>query len=260
MAIQFERTRDCLKQFSFNKLFVEELGWSQPGTRKAVEFTIKDAAYTRRPIAELAGVVVLEIAAKDGKIPDAKSRAAVHKEVAKLHHENLLIFVDADRTQSLWYYVKRQNGKSYSRDHLYCKGQPGDLFLSKLGQIVFDLSEFDHEGKVSVVEVATRLRAALDVERVTKRFYRDFQEQHDGLLELIRGVSDERYRRWYASVLLNRLMFVYFLQKKGFLDGGDLNYLRNKLVQSQEKGADRYFADFLKLLFFEGFARPAEKR
>ena len=33
---------------------------------------------------------------------------------------------------------------------------------------------------------------------------------------------------WYASVMLNRLMFIYFIQKKGFLDG-DRDYLRNRL-------------------------------
>ena len=260
MAIHFERTRDRLKQFEFHALFVEELGWSQPTARKTVEFTVKDSSFTRRPIAELAGVVVLEIEAEDGKMPDAPLRLAVHKEIAKHYHENLLIFIDHDRTQSLWYWVKRQDGKLYPRDHLYLKGQPGDLFISKLGQIVFDLSDFDAEGNVGVVEVAARLRAAWTCERITKRFYGQFQEQHTAFLELIAGIPDERQRRWYASVLLNRLMFIYFLQKKGFVDGGDLNYLRGKLVLSKERGKDRYFRDFLKPLFFEGFAKPPDKR
>src|SRR5436190_8880952 len=164
MAINFERTRERLAQFDFRKLFVEELGWSQPSSRKSIDLAVRDAEFTRRSVAELAGVVVFEVEANGGKIPDAKVRAAVHKEIARLHHENLLIFVDAQRTQSLWYWVKRQDGKTYPRDHLYLKGQPGDLFLSKLGQIVFDLSEFDDEGNVSVIEVANRLRSALDVE------------------------------------------------------------------------------------------------
>src|SRR5436190_23325456 len=178
MAINFERTRERLAQFDFRKRFVEELGWSQPSSRKSIDFAVRDAEFTRRSVAELAGVVVFEVEANGGKIPDAKVRAAVHKEIAKLHHENLLIFVDADRTQSLWYWVKRQDGKSFPRDHPYLKGQPADLFVSKLGSIVFDLTDFDAGGNVPVVQVADRLRQALDVERVTKQFYRDFQEQH----------------------------------------------------------------------------------
>jgi len=103
-------------------------------------------------------------------------------------------------------------------------------------------------------------RIRLDLERVTKKFFAQFQEQHPALLELIRGVPDVRQRRWYASVLLNRLMFSYFLQKKGFLDGGNLDYLKAKLVESKERGKDRYFRGFLKLLYLEGFAKPSRKR
>src|SRR2546425_475827 len=146
MPIHFERTRQCLAQFDFHRLFVEELGWSNPGTRKTSDVAVKESRFTCRQIAELAGATVLEVESP--------------------------------------------------------------------------------EGNVSIVEVARRLRAALDVERVTKRFYGEFQEQQIAFLELIRGVPDERQRRWYASVLLNRLMFIYFLQKKYFIDGGDLNYMR----------------------------------
>jgi hypothetical protein len=260
MSIEFNRIRDSLKQFDFHKLFVNELGWSQPVSRQESPFTVKDASFVRRQIAELAGVVVFEVFAEDGKIPDAKMRAAVHKEIAKQHHENVLLFVDHDRTQSLWYWVKRQDGKTIPRDHLYVKGQPGDLFLSKLSQIVFDIGDFDAQGNISIVEVAGRLRAALDIEKVTKRFYGEFHDQHLDFLNLIRGVKDERQRRWYASVLLNRLMFIYFLQKKRFVDNGDVNYLQNKLAASQEKGKNKFFSEFLTMLFFEGFAKPEEKR
>ena len=51
--------------------------------------------------------------------------------------------MDERRTQSLWYWVKRQDGKAFPRDHIYVRGQPGDLFLSKLNSMVFDISEFD---------------------------------------------------------------------------------------------------------------------
>ncbi|WP_165224676.1 Eco57I restriction-modification methylase domain-containing protein [Aquisphaera insulae] len=262
MSLNVERARDCLRSFDFSRLFIEELGWSRPARRADVAIEAKDARATGRHAAELSGAVVIEVTAHDGAIPDAKARAAIHKEIAKQHHENLLIFVDRERTQSLWYWVKRQDGKSLVRDHLYLKGQPGDLFLGKLNQMVFDLADFDAEGNVSIVDVARRLQSALDVEKVTKKFFRDFQEQHVAFLELIRGIDDERNRRWYASVLLNRLMFITFLQKKtpGFLDGGNRSYLRDKLVESKARGADRYYSEFLQALFFEGFARPEAKR
>lgn len=262
MSIHFERTREYLQHFDFQRLFVEELGWSRPPHKATFDLNIKNSRFSCRYVAQLSGAVVAEIEPHDGSIPEAKTRAAVHKEVAKQHHENLLIFVDRERTQSLWYWAKREDGRVFPRDHLYCKGQPGDLFLGKLSQMVFDLADFDAEGNVSIVDVARRLQSALDIERVTKKFFRDFQDQHVAFLELVRGIADEHQRRWYASVLLNRLMFIYFLQKKppGFLNGGNQNYLRDKLNESKQRGKDRYYSEFLQTLFFEGFAKPEEKR
>ncbi len=260
MPLNLNNARQCLSDFNFSCLFIEELAWSKPASRQAVTITCQEKTFKHVQVAQLAGVVVLEVVTEDGKIPDAKIRAAVHKEVSRLHHENLLIFVDAAHTQSLWYWVKRQDGKAFARDHIYVKGQPGDLFLSKLNSMVFDISDFDAEGNVPLLNVTDRLKEALDVERVTKKFYVEFQEQHLIFLDLIAGIDDERDQRWYVSVLLNRLMFIYFLQRKFFLDNGDEHYLQHKLAESRKKGRDLYYAKFLKVLFFEGFAKPEDKR
>lgn len=263
MGVNFEAIRRLLAAFDFQKLFIEELGWSNPPAHAPTTMTVYGSSFVRRQVAHLAGVVVFELTAENGRIPETETRLALHREIAKLHHEHLLIFVDRDRTQSLWYWVKREDGRPRPRDHWYFRGQPGDLFISKLGAMVFELGELDKSGDVSVVEVAARLKTALDVERVTKRFYREYQDQHLAFLELIQGVPDDRDRRWYASVLLNRLMFVYFLQRKGFIDypnptarDGNQRYLQDKLAESRRRVRDRYFRDFLKPLFFEGFAKP----
>lgn len=259
--LDIPRTRSLLQKFEFKTLFIEELGWSQPSAKKQTVLVQDGIEFEIRHIAELAGVVVVEIIGQDGAIPSAKIRAAIHKQVAKQYHENLLIFLDRHRTQSLWYWAKREGSKTYPREHLYVQGQPGDLFLSKLSAVVFDISELDEAGHIPVVEVAGRLKEALDVEQVTKKFYREFSEQHVAFLEFILGIANERDRRWYASVLLNRLMFIYFLQRKGFLDNRNFDYLQTKLAETRKTfGPNRYFSVFLKLLFFEGFAKPEQER
>lgn len=259
-TLNIPRTRELLQGFNFKPLFVEELGWSQPATRQPLPVDIDGLRFDCAQIAQLSGVVVFEVSSSDGHIPEAKARAAIHKEIARLHHENLLIFLDRDRAQSLWYWAKRESGKTYPRDHLYVRGQPGDLFLSKLSAMVVDISEFDESGNLPVTVVAKRLKEALDVEKVTKKFYKEFYDQHIAFLELIKGIKDERDRRWYASILLNRLMFIYFLQRKNFINDGDTLYLQNKLEESKRRGRDRYYAEFLQALFFEGFAKPEEDR
>ncbi len=133
--LNIPRTRDLLQRFEFNNLFVDELGWAQPSSRRPTAVEAVDESFFRVQIAELSGVVVFEIKASDGRIPDAKTRAAVHKETSRLHHENLLIFVDEKRTQSLWYWVKREEGKSHPREHWYFRLHRFPLWSSRRGLI-----------------------------------------------------------------------------------------------------------------------------
>lgn len=258
--IDIGRTRKLLQEFEWTRLFVEELGWGRPESDKKQAIELDGAAYELREVAQL-GAKVFEMVAADGSIPGTRKEwLRCYEEVAKLHHEHLLIFVDRERQQSLWLWGKREGSRLHLRDHLYDKSQPGDLFLSKLAALAVDLSELGPEGQLPVVEVARRLRQALDVERVTKKFYDDYKQEHLDFLQQISGIDDERDRRWYASVLLNRMMFIFFLQKKAFLDGGDVRYLRSRLERSRERGQNLYYQEFLRALFFEGFARPEEER
>jgi hypothetical protein len=255
--LNLSQTRDAIQAFDFRSLFINELGWNNPHRIRSPQI----ADYQIKPIATLGGVVVFEIS---GDIfPTAQIRADIHRQISALHHENLLIFLDKrpKPTKSIWYWLKQEPSKTpHPREHYYFKGQPGDLFISKLYALFVDMAELeDSDGDLSVVEVSQKLKDALDVETVTKKFYQDFQQQHLDFLELIKGIDDERDRRWYASILLNRLMFIWFLQKKGFLDQGNMNYLPDKLVQSQRRGADCFYQQFLSKLFFEGFAKPKEQ-
>jgi len=63
--------------------------------------------------------------------------------------------------------------------------------------------------------------------------------------------------------MLNRLMFVYFIQKKGFLDN-DPDYLRHRLLAMQrEHGQDKFYSfyrHFLLRLFHEGLGQPPAQR
>lgn len=264
MSFDTSRVRTHLNNFNFRELFIEELGWSRPTERHKTTLEVNGESFERQAVAELSGVVVYEVTSTDGVIPDAKTRRAIHGEISKLHYENLLIFLDRERTQSLWYWAKREGKKTYPRDHTFMHGQPADLFLQKLSGMVVDISELDEEGNIAVTEVASKLKGALDVERVTKKFYTEFREEHLAFIEYIKGIDSEHDRRWYASVLLNRLMFIYFLQSKGFIKGHEarqaFRYLQDEFKRSGERGKDRYYSEFLDALFFEGFAKPESNR
>jgi hypothetical protein len=162
--LNIAQTREKLQAFDLRGLFVEQLGWNQP-PRGLVPTTWnqREQRVTRTPIAELAGVIVFEITTADGSIPDEPIRHAIQTEIAQYHHENLLIFLNAERSSSLWYWVKRDGGKSYPRRHTYVQGQPGDLLIGKLSAMFVDIGELDADGKLRLVEAISRVRQALDV-------------------------------------------------------------------------------------------------
>jgi len=257
MSINREQVRQLLHKFNFRDIFIQALNWSIPSDRRLL--TVLDG-WQCRPIAELHGVIAFEVFNPDQiEIPDAKMRRAIHDEVARSARENLLIFLDSDRnrTQSLWYWLKRDESKLAPRQHIYLKGQPGDLFLSKIANLFVTMDVYRDER--SVEEACRKLDSAFDIFRVTRRFYEDFRALREEIVPHIQGLPAPADRNWYASVLLNRLMFIYFLQKKGFIQG-KLDYLERQLRASSARGADRFYSEFLKTLFFEGFAKPPQQR
>ena len=190
-------------------------------------------------------------------IPDYATRAKLDKLIAKDHFEHLIIFADQAHGRQVWQWVRRESGKPNAiRAYTYSVGQSGELLLQKLEHLVVALEDEEQTG---LADILGRVRAGFDVEKVTKKFYERFKTEHDRFLKFVEGIPDKQMEAWYASVMINRLMFLYFIQAKSFLNG-DLDYLRNKLKESRDRKKDGYYRDFLCPLFFEGFARKREER
>ena len=256
MKLDLTKSRRYLREFDFKTFFIEELGWDH--YRSHLEIDIDNKSFQLEGIAEKRGMGVFLCPSPPGEtIPEYSIRRKIESRLAKIIHEHFIIFTDSDKQTQIWQWVRREAGKpSACREHRYHAGQPGDSLIQKLERIAISLEE---EENLTIVEISGRTRAAFDVEKVTKRFYDRFKKEHDAFLKFIDGIPDEELQRWYASVMLNRLMFIYFIQKKGFLDN-DLDYLSNKLAQIKETGRDRFYSDFLCPLFFEGFAKKAAER
>jgi len=248
--------RQPLRGFDFRKLFVEELGWDHHTAR--LEVLADGQCFRLAGVAEKRGFQAFICEpSSTGCIPDYGTRRKIERQVTKSAHEHLIIFVDGPRTTQVWQWVKRELGKPAAcREHTYDKSQPGDALIQKVQSL---LVSFEEEENVTLVDVTGRARAGFDIERVTKRFYERFKTEHAAFMRFLKGIPDEEMQRWYVSVMLNRLMFIYFIQKKSFLDS-DTNYLRNRLRQTQERGKDRFYSGFLCPLFFEGFAKRESER
>lgn len=256
-----QRAATYLKKFDFSPLFIEELGWNNPQSKALEAITVGAQDYALKPIAEKRGVQIFCCVSKGSTLPPYADRQKIERELTKRVFEHLIIYVDATNSTQIWQWVAREKGKPAAyREYAYHAHQEPDGILEKLEHIAFSLS--DEEG-LTLAGAVVRLKDAFDREKLTKKFYERFQKEHKAFLAFIKGLERETDRQWYASLMLNRLMFVYFIQKKGFLDG-NLNYLRDRLdlVRAQE-GKDKFhgfYRAFLLRLFHEGLAKPKSGR
>ena len=260
MSLDFQRTRLLLQSCDLPKLFVEELGWEP--RRQKLTLRAGEQDYALTALAEKRGFIAWLCESPTGGLPDHATRLKLDRRLSETSFEHLIVFVTGDRSRQSWMWVRREQGKPLAaRIHEYHRGQPGDSLLQKLQILYVSLKE--EEAGLSTVVVAGRARAAFDIERVTKAFYRDFDTHRKAFLKFIDGIGEMADREWYASVMLNRLMFIYFIQRKGFLDG-DPHYLRHRLQRcQQEKGKDKFYTFyryFLLRLFQEGFGKRRKDR
>ena len=265
MATDIQTLRPYLQDFDLTGLMVEGLGWNHH-RGAPIAASADGGDFELHPVAEKAGFAVYRCGpGADGAIPPQSVRRRIEAR-APINHEHLIIFVDAAESRQVWQWVKREGSKPpASRELQYQKGQPGDALLQRLRGIEFTLEE---EGDIVITDVTDRFRQSLDVERVTKRFYDRFRKELTDFQKFIEGFAKQGDRDWYASLMLNRLMFVYFIQKQGFLDG-DADYLKNRLEMAQNLPAhpelvegrfQRFYREFLLRLFHEGLGKPEADR
>ncbi|MBW2604773.1 MAG: Eco57I restriction-modification methylase domain-containing protein [Deltaproteobacteria bacterium] len=261
MTLSVSRIQHYLKSFKLEKMFIEELGWDYHFGKFLIE--VDGISYTLSALAEKRGVQIFTCSSDaDGQIPDYATRRKIEKQVTKSAYEHLIIFIDDAKTMQIWQWVSRQPGlRAAFREHHYLPAyHSGESLIQKLTSITFSLGE---EEGLDLTGVAFKLRDAFDRDKITKRFYDHFKKQHGSFLGFIQGITQQGDREWYASLMLNRLMFIYFIQRKEFLDG-DLDYLKNRLKMVRERKGEGKFLSFYRYfllrLFHEGFAQQPKQR
>lgn len=260
MTIDSARFQKLLSEFKLEQLF-NEFGWER-ASLKPQTVAANGERFTATQLAHKRGVAVFRCSPDAaGNIPSRPILLKIEKEVAKLAHEHLLVFANTAQSAMTWLWVSRAPGQpTITRTHTWHKGQSGEALRQKLAKIVWSLEE---EEAITLTDVITGLRKAFDRDKVSKGFYDKFKAQHEALAEFIKGLADTADRAWYASLMLNRLMFVYFIQKKGFLDGDD-NYLGNRMAQVQAAAGKgkfhSFYRQFLRRLFHEGLGQAKAER
>ena len=234
MSLNVQQARILLQAFKFGELFTQVLDWPKPKTSKAIALKLSNHSYRYRKLAQLAQATVCEVEAVGDAIPMRDVRAEIYAAIAAKCPDPLLIFINPPRTHSLWVWAKQTSDRFILHREIYIKGQPDELLLGVLSRLQINpdnIPDPDNAPDNSPPEITLdqRFRPNARVNRLTNQFYAEYANHHQILTAQIQGIADEADRQWYASALLVRLMFVYLLQRHGFLDNGDEWYLQNKI-------------------------------
>ena len=101
---------------------------------------------------------------------------------------------------------------------------------------------------------------AFNVEPVTKEFFQTYRWLFEEAKEQITGFTpaEEEQKHLFTQTLFNRLMFVYFLSRKGWLKfDGNTDYLKALWTNYDPKASTgNFYLTRLRTLFFNGLNNP----
>ncbi|MGO9269622.1 MAG: Eco57I restriction-modification methylase domain-containing protein [Terriglobia bacterium] len=121
------------------------------------------------------------------------------------------------------------------------------LDLESVGADLFGLSP---------LAIQSRHDEAFDVEPVTVEFYKKYKKYRlvfEDVEKAIGGIKEAERKRLYTQRLFNRLMFIAFIQKKGWLKlNGQTDYLSAlwDAYSQSHSSKHNFYRDRLRLLFF----------
>ena len=251
-----------IKEIDFKGLFITEMGWNRfHGQADIQPIEIDGTEYRMKTIAERNGFQI--IICPVNTIPTTSVCRKIDFKLRKNANDYICIFYIPNSEHHQWIAPIKTVEKRDIVTVEYETADKADFLFSKIDALSFDLAE-----TTTIVDVKERIQGTFAVNsyKITKDFYAGFKKEHKAFADFITGIDDHivakdnRNKQWYTSVMLNRLMFCYFIQKKGCLDG-DFDYLQRKLKWvRKEQGEDRFFKSFyrgfLSELFHDGLNAP----
>jgi hypothetical protein len=255
--------KEFVQQFKFKELF-NHLGWDLDNYSQSIE--IDKVNYSLTSVAQKNLFKIFICKSENKNIPNYAQRVKIEKQITKSFREHLIIFIDDTKKEQIWQYVVREIGKPNRPKQIqYKNDKEPELLYQRASGLFFEL---DEEENITIIDVTQRVGQNFQQnnEKVTKKFYEIFKKEHQSFIKFITGIEDQRNIEWYASLMLNRLMFCYFIQKKEFLNG-DKNYLRTKLNEFNNASSNKstntndnfysFYRQFLLVLFHDGLGNEA---
>ena len=243
-----------LKKDEFEDLFID-LGWNDyDGDKLLYPAKVDETNFDFIVVAQQSGFMVLKCAVKE--LPSTALYKKLDTQIRPSAHDYICIYYVPGQMKQMWIVPVNKVDKRDIVSVKYEDAAHAEFLYEKVEGFTFKIGT-----RTTIMDVKERVQKAFIVnsEKVTKKFYTEFKRQHKAFEKLVSGIANAEDVRWYTSIMLDRLMFCYFIQKKGFLDA-DKNYLQDKLKETKDiEGEDEFYAfyrDFLCQLFHDGLNTP----
>jgi hypothetical protein len=244
---------DLLKGFStggldpLKQLFWTELNYqrvNQPLSRRGWSETAADAL-ADDPLLFAAGgednaFQIIYTRLKSDRLLLGLERPVISKLLQQYPHA---LFVVSNSTQEHWHFVNVRYDEQDSKRRLFRRITVGTDERLRTAAERLEMLDLEPLADRSPLAIQQRHDEAFDVEKVQKDFFRAFADLYDKVvadISKIREVKAEAGR--LGQLLLDRMLFLYFIQKKGWLDQKP-DYLYSRFLgcwQKDPRGSSYY--------------------
>ena len=266
---------DCFKRFfdtapadrarEVRRLFVEVLDFEAASGQVSLAGALATATLpaSAERIAQLDGARVLYIdlnTVDTDRVRRAEVEAAARRIEAALGEDMLFVVINKPGTQLHIIRPDFTGARLVLRRMVVGRDLPRRTIVQQISNIYSEYGKSKNLRKV--------LSDAFNVEPVTDAFFKEYR----GVFKFAEGAitgfgesdEDDNAKRLFTQTLFNRLMFVHFLSRKGWLSiNDDKDYLRalwidyrNTSAPSPTGIAPNFYRDRLRLLFFTGLNNP----
>ena len=234
---------------ALRRLFVEKLDFNTAGGTVPLADASLPPEAARLATREGVQVVAVQFPDKD-RLRTRDIRTALKSLGQTLTGEILLAATDAAHSRIDFVYPDSKDGRNVLRRMVVRRDEPRRTVSQQIAGIFDSIERGD--------PLTTALSRAYDVEAVTRQFFVEYRRAFDRVMELVEGIPVEDERRLFCQTLFNRLMFLYFLQRKGWLTfNEDTEYL--EALWASHDPEENFYDVRLKLLFFTALSN-AESR
>ena len=244
-------------------LFVELLDFDpadgEVGLQSAPNNVELPGAATRVAVLEGTNVVYIPLGTR--RVRNAEASVAVQLVSQQLDGDLLAVFSNDDVSQLHLIYPSFECTRPKLRRMVVERDLPRRTSIMQLSNIYWRWRELG--------SLHSALESAFDVEAVTRKFFDEYKRVFGDALREITGFDTSEVERenlrQFTQTLFNRLMFVYFISRKGWLSfNGDKDYLNALWKDYQANAAEmhgepNFRYDRLRPLFFGGLNNPSSE-